>query len=395
MLGCCAALELAQKGNSVDLFDQDALPLRRASRVNEGKIHQGFIYSNDPTNGTARLMALGAMSFARNLSRWIEVKQAIVTSTPFVYAVNRETMVDANSLRRHFTQCASTINDIRSAGRGSYLLHDEPAYFRELTKAELTDILEPDSFVTAFTTSELAVDPRPVASALTDAVATHPRISFRGSTRVVGVEEGDDGKYRIRTAENTLTEGPYDAVVNGLWEGRLAVDRSFGLRPTRSPMYRHKYGNRILIPLQPAEIPSVTMILGPFGDIVNFGQNGMYLSWYPVGMVESIVALEPPEGWTDHTPERRLDVFRRSFQEWLNYCPRLGSLVFEDSEVDPVSGIIFAWGSTDIDDPLSELHERHSIGIETVGQYHSVNTGKYTVAPMLALEVARRVMGQS
>ena len=55
--------------------------------------------------------------------------------------------------------------------------------------------------------------------------------------------------------------------------------------------------------------------------------------------------------------------------------------------------MIFAWGATDIDDPQSELHHRHDIGIHTTGNYHSIDPGKFTMVPMFAMEVADRLAG--
>jgi hypothetical protein len=53
--------------------------------------------------------------------------------------------------------------------------------------------------------------------------------------------------------------------------------------------------------------------------------------------------------------------------------------------------VIFAWGSTDIDDPSSELHRRDVIGVGSHDGYHTVNTGKLTTAPVIALDVADAV----
>ena len=56
-------------------------------------------------------------------------------------------------------------------------------------------------------------------------------------------------------------------------------------------------------------------------------------------------------------------------------------------------GVIVAWGETDIDDPGSELHERHRIGVRSDRGHHSVDPGKLTMAPYFALECAERVTG--
>ena len=56
-------------------------------------------------------------------------------------------------------------------------------------------------------------------------------------------------------------------------------------------------------------------------------------------------------------------------------------------------GLIYAHGNTDLSDSDTELHQRHSIGITSVGPYSSVNTGKLTTAPYFARHVADRLCG--
>lgn len=65
-LGACAALELALRGYQVDLFEKHSEPIRKASFVNEGKIHLGFIYALDKDLFTARQMLVDAVHFISN-----------------------------------------------------------------------------------------------------------------------------------------------------------------------------------------------------------------------------------------------------------------------------------------------------------------------------------------
>jgi glycine/D-amino acid oxidase-like deaminating enzyme len=60
-VGACTALELASHGCRVDLYEQDSQPLMRASRINEGKIHRGFLYAHD------RSLRDGAIDGARRI----------------------------------------------------------------------------------------------------------------------------------------------------------------------------------------------------------------------------------------------------------------------------------------------------------------------------------------
>jgi len=67
--GCCVALSLAQHGIDVTLFDRNDKLLSRAAVANEGKIHLGYMYANDSSCSTARMMMRGALAFAPFFAR--------------------------------------------------------------------------------------------------------------------------------------------------------------------------------------------------------------------------------------------------------------------------------------------------------------------------------------
>jgi hypothetical protein len=94
-----------------------------------------------------------------------------------------------------------------------------------------------------------------------------------------------------------------------------------------------------------------------------------------------------------YSDEQRLDVFQRSFEELKQRVPAVGNLKFPIEAVDPVGGDILALGTIDVDKNESRLHERFEVGIRSFGNYHSVDTGKYTLIPYLAMKVADRLEG--
>src|ERR1700681_752426 len=170
----------------------------RASRVNEGKIHQGFLYAKDPSKRTARMMAEGALAFSACLSRWLDLAAApLEVSTPFVYAVHKESMVDIDDLRRHYAACVAILHEMQASSGLHYLGRDEPASFRELGRHELESILDPIHFAGAFVTSERSVDPRGLAGRLREAVVAESRITFIGNSLVVGVTRRKAGGFSV------------------------------------------------------------------------------------------------------------------------------------------------------------------------------------------------------
>jgi hypothetical protein len=61
------------------------------------------------------------------------------------------------------------------------------------------------------------------------------------------------------------TREQYDHVVNALWDGRLAVDKTIGLQPERPWLYRVKHYLRVRVPEVASTLPSTTIVLGAFG----------------------------------------------------------------------------------------------------------------------------------
>src|SRR3954466_10702246 len=89
--GCCVALALAERGIDVSAFDRNDELLSRAAVANEGKVHLGYMYANDPSLATARLMMQGALAFAPFFERHLGLAQhSMTTSHPAAYVVHRD-----------------------------------------------------------------------------------------------------------------------------------------------------------------------------------------------------------------------------------------------------------------------------------------------------------------
>lgn len=384
LAGVCTALELADRGVWVDLYDENDAPISRAGRNNEGKVHLGLVYANDRSLRTAQSMILGALHFTSALGRWIDVGSLTTAiSDPYEYAVHPQTMVSADELAGYYRACQELFADAVAATGLTYLGRDKTL------RVERTDAAP---FPCAFRTSECAVDPRRLADLLGAAVHASPRIAFVGGTRVVDATANADDTIEIGFGtSDTRGSARYDHVVNALWGGRLEIDATLGLEPERPWLFRYKTAGWIRGPVARGQIPSMTIALGPFGDIVNYGDGGIYFSWYPTGLLGRSSELRPPD-WDRELPaERVAKAVRESFTHLAELCPPLAELAPAPSAIEPIGGTIFAWGETDIDEAESRLHTRYEVGVHTVGSYHSLNPGKYTLVPYLALKVADRL----
>ena len=390
--GVATALALSQDGWSVLLLDRAAEPLRGASIRGEGKLHLGYVYANDPGRATASLMVEGALHFSHLLDRWLDqpADWASLRSDPFRYAVLPSSMVPTSDLAEHYAWVAALVAERLSDGL-AYAGLTSVAPARLLAAGEDAEVRATSA---AFATDEVAVEPKALRALLLCALAARP-IRFCGSTTVHEVRREPHGfTVAVEGADGATRAERADVVVNCLWDGRLAVDRTLGIEPDRPWIHRLKYGVHGTVDPGTAPPPSVTFVLGPFGDVVRHASGRIYASWYPSCLVDTSTEVTPPTTWVGATSEdgwtsTQHDVAEATVTALAHHVPRLAGL-----EVDLVAaGPIVAWGETDIDVPDSELHLRHRIGVHDHDGYLSVDTGKLTTAPLFAEQVAERLRG--
>ena len=391
--GVCAALELASRGVAVDLFDRAEEPLGGASRWNEGKLHLGFIYAKDAAMRTGGRMIEGSLAFGDFLSRWMSAAELEdACSEPFDYLVHRGSMLDPAQVRHHFEAVAAEYLGLRDAMNGNYLGDRSRFVFESLAPGEWRRHHDSEQVRAAFRTCERALDPHRVRDLLIAALQDEERIQFCPRTTIRSVRRREPSAgYDLITAAGD--HQAYDHVVNALWGGRLAVDASLGLSPARPWFWRYK----LAIHIQGARgaLPSSTTVLvGLYGDMVHFGEGRLYLSWYPACRLGSSTESVPPDWQAEVTDELRARVLRDTLAELTRITPRLTDLDLSTAEVRVEGGLIFTWGASDIDDPDSELHQRFDIGVTTTGHYHSIDTGKYCMAPLFARQVSDRIATQ-
>lgn len=393
--GVCTALELAQRGYKIDLYERSSLPVSKASYVNEGKIHLGFIYAMDKDLHTARKMIVAALHFVSNLKRWISFDPEDLISTPFHYCVHKDSLMEASELHNHYKKCISIFAEASNHFNKTYLDLFDYSEAKSMSASNLEEIANSEYIKAGFTTNEHAIEPRAIAEKLREALIHEPSINLLLNTNVQMVAR--EGSRLIVSSTNgrdrNIQRETYTDVVNSTWRGRLEIDKHLGISPPSKWSFRYKFGNKILIPIDRNEIPSVTMVQGPFGDTVNFKENGLFLSWYPIGRTGWSEEYNPPDWDSDLSDEERVDVFRKSLEQMALRVPSVKKLTFKPEDVHPVGGVIYALGNQDVDNAKSELHTRYQAGIESYGNYHSINTGKYTLIPYLGVKIADRIEG--
>ena len=140
---------------------------------------------------------------------------------------------------------------------------------------------------------------------------------------------------------------------------RLALNETLGFRANRPWLHRLKYGVSFRLPADATPPPSATFVLGPFGEVVTYGDGLIYLTWYPECMQAISTDVTPPD-WDTYPPEPlRSRILTGTFHALSAIVPSLRDLDPESlPEACVKGGAIVAWGKTDIYDPASELHRR-------------------------------------
>ena len=391
--GCCIALALAERKIRVTLFDKNDALLSRAAIANEGKIHLGYMYAGDPTLATAKTMMVGALAFAPFLERHLgQPSHSFSVSVPATYIVHRDSQHSAEDICAYLRTVHALVNEATEGENRDYFGRDLTAPLRPWSAAEKEAEFDPAIAIAAVSTPEIAINPQVLALMLRDCIAAHPLIEVRCGRTVLGAEREGDQICVLSEGQDGHSRDRFDHVVNALWDGRLKLNEALGFRANRPWLHRLKYGVSFRLPSDARPPPSVTIVLGPFGEVVTYGDGIIYLTWYPECLRAISTDVAPPDWETYPSDPLRSRIITGTFRALSAIVPSLCQLDAESlPQASVKGGAIVAWGKTDIYDPASELHRRFEIGVTSEGRFHSVDPGKLTMVPYFAEICAERI----
>jgi glycine/D-amino acid oxidase-like deaminating enzyme len=392
--GCFVALALADRGVRVSIIDRNHSLMTRTAIANEGKIHLGYMYCADPSLATARMMMRGALEFAPFVARYVGLEpERMPASTPTIYVVHRDSLCPIERISAYFTAVHEAISDAADGRARAYFGIDLRPPPRPWPASECEAEFDRTMTVGAFETPEISIDPVALAGAVAERVTADPQIECLLNRTVLAVEDIHDRPIVVSNGAEGPTRDRYDHVVNALWGGRLAIDATLGFKPHRPWLNRFRYGIRARPRPNRRQPPSVTIVLGAFGEVVNCTDGSLYLMWYPSVLVATSDGLVPPDLPMYPEEPLRSDLLRGTIRGLAGIVTSLRGI--EPDEFSSVSirgGVIVAWGSSDISDPESELHRRFEIGVTSAGRYHSIDPGKLTMTAHFAHVCAGRIL---
>lgn len=138
LTGVLVALNLAERGCDVTLFERSDELIGGASYGNEGKIHLGYVYAMDRSLPTAQAMLRGAEAFRCEVGRWTGMalfERHI--SKPFIYAAPLDSMKDPESIQAYFDDVSDLTKSYSVVPGGK-----RPLRTSRLAQAELSNLFD-------------------------------------------------------------------------------------------------------------------------------------------------------------------------------------------------------------------------------------------------------------
>ncbi len=387
-MGCSTALLLARRGMRVTLFDAAPRVMHGASRWNEGKIHLGYLYAADPSLATARRLLPGGLAFRRIVEDLLgESIAPAISDDDEIYLTHRDSVCAGTATACYLGRVSALVAAHPEVAGALAPDADRPP--APLVRAELETLADPERIVAGVRVAERSVSTAWLADRIEAAVLAMPGIDLRLGVHVQGVRPDPRGE-RLALDTSAGADGPYETVVNALWHGRAAVDATMGLP---APVeISHRYRVSLFARLaRPIDLPSVVVGTGPFGDVKRYGPHDAYFSWYSAGLLAEGGAIAPPS--TPRVTPADADAIGQAILEQLGQVlppVRAAAAAIASSTVQ--GGWVYAAGAGQLSDPASTLHRRDRVGMVCSGRYLSVDTGKYSIAPWLAEQVATQLM---
>ena len=379
--GSCLALSLANQGIKSTLIDK-SIPMQAASLRNEGKIHLGFVYALDNNGSTRELMLKGALHFAPLIEKWCgKINWQEFVSGEFNYAVMPDSLASIHQIEKSYSELQSMLNSYRDLDlhyMGKHLSY----FWKKNIDLTSSPIINGQKISDFYKTEEVSVDPRLFSKFICERLLINNLITIKNNTFVKSIKQKSNFELSIiDNNRQSLIEA--DIVVNCAWEDREKLDNYIGITNDNTN-YRVKHQILVKPKLDFQHLEPVTMVLGPYGDLVPWKDGLVYISWYPEG--RTYFGSTPPQELENKA--LALEVAIKSLKVMEEMFPILKG----SSIISSLPGVILAKGKADVDKKESALHTRNLIGVSDYKGWISIDTGKFTTAPFFAEEAKNLIL---
>jgi len=400
--GSLMALMFRKHGYDVTVIDKSSEVMARTSTTGEGRIHMGLEYANDASMGTAKFMLESSMRFSSYVEYLVgkEIDWPRLTSERLTCLLPHTSHVTPSQFEEYGERLGKLYEGILSDHPElSYLGNRPPKVL--LGRTDVPESVNASYVNAAYESIEVCILSNKLKEVVEDALLEHG-VTMVFNRTILDVKRNDDEIAKSKNTPGAVATSPlgrlkvvsdigehdYDAVVNCLWEGRAEIDRKMGLaNGDENESYRVKANVRLPnLPKFHANIPSVSVMNGPFGDFVRYGpDDAVYFAWHPMSPtvithnVSDVRRQFEGHAQSEFPPGYEKDMITGHREAFEMLFPGYDTGFFDDAVVG--TGYVVANGLTDIDDPQSGLHERDDPPNLVKNGYVSVKTQKLTNAP--------------
>lgn len=244
IFGCYAALYLAGQGRRVCLVEREKRMFRKASLVNQARLHGGYHYP--------RSLATAAMSDEHKERFTIEHQAFVHSNFEKYYAIDKYgSFTDALQFERFCERLAIRCERV----------DDHPLFNYERLEA-------------LYLTTEYSFDPVLLGEFYRQKVENEPNIAIQLFTEVSSAKpDGQTWHLELQSrenAQNTPVKTPL--VINATYAASNAVNRLFGVD---NLALTHEISEIAFITSPQFGNRGLTVMDGPFGSIMPYGKSGL------------------------------------------------------------------------------------------------------------------------
>lgn len=244
LFGVYAALYLADKGQEVILIEKEEKLLRKASIVNQARLHGGYHYP--------RSVATALMSDENKARFTKDHEDFILFDFNKYYAIDRfGSLTDAAQFER-FCQYI---------GIPCTLENDHPLFNKNRLEA-------------VFLTREYTFDPILLANYYSEKISQHKKITVWCNHEITGVNKRKaHWELEIKNGTNKeLKQLEAAQVINATYSGSNGVIRQFGLEEMN---LMHEISEMSFVTSPQLQNIGLTVMDGPFASIMPYGKSGL------------------------------------------------------------------------------------------------------------------------
>lgn len=269
IFGCYAALFLAGRGASVVLIEKEQFLFRKASLVNQARLHSGYHYP--------RSLATAAMSDEHKERFTAEHRAFVHASFEKYYAIDKYgSFTDPSQFERF---CAYlNIRCERTTGHALFNYDRLEAVYR---------------------TEEHSFDPVLLGNYYSEKVMNCPAVHVLTGSRLTGAGASGASWQMVVQTPDTILSISTDAVINATYAATNSINSLFGLA---SLALTHEISEIGFVTSGQFGNMGLTVMDGPFGSIMPYGLSGL-LSLSSVAYTHHAISTDEMPAFDCQVPE--------------------------------------------------------------------------------------------